>query len=254
MKNLILRWAARYAEAKSLPDSVPTSGPAALKNDFIEMYLGDDFVPMRFRVEQVVESGLGGYWYENYGEGGFPASVPNVYLSQYHLTFRHFYKGYTFKYSSPGKFVLHQLLCLPYFQIWRERAEQSFFNRRRFATKDRIEVLRFFLGQSLEERVPHTDRHALLDKLISPRWVNHPKQLELYRYYGLLLDSLVNSRDLEKRGNSYVITGEALTTLFNHEESERRHNDNVRQQRALKTLTGVLAVLGAIQIIVQWLH
>jgi hypothetical protein len=74
--------------------------------------------------------------------------------------------------------------------------------------------------------------------MFSIRFFGHPDEETTSRYYELVLDSLLKSKDLELADNTYYgLSSQGLTTLSAYEEEERRHRDNVRVQALIGVLT-----------------
>jgi hypothetical protein len=63
----------------------------------------------------------------------------------------------------------------------------------------------------------------------------------------LYLDSLIDSGELRKINNEYVVTGKAIGTIEKYEEEERRHTEAVKLQKKMFWLT----ILGVLFTIVQ---
>jgi len=61
------------------------------------------------------------------------------------------------------------------------------------------------------------------------------------------LDSLVDSGELEKVNNEYVVKGAAISTIEKYEEDERRHTEAVKLQRKMFWLTVVAVIFAMIQ-------
>lgn len=124
---------------------------------------------------------------------------------------------------------------------------QFFFNKRKFVTKKRMELLQFMIDDQLDRTHNGISLLDLMTKLYSINWVSHPSgddeeiKLEFY------LESLVESGDLVKINYEYVVKANALSTIEKYEEDERRHTEAVKHQRNLTWLTLVLAIMTAIQ-------
>jgi hypothetical protein len=62
---------------------------------------------------------------------------------------------------------------------------------------------------------------------LHPSWEAQSRKMKLY------LDSLVQSGDIEKVNDEFVVTGKALNTLERYEEEEQRHTEAVKLQRRM---------------------
>ncbi|MBM3713042.1 MAG: hypothetical protein FJW56_06355 [Actinobacteria bacterium] len=124
---------------------------------------------------------------------------------------------------------------------------QYFFNKKRLITKNRMQLLHFLLGDQIDGHNNGFDIHDLMTKLYSIRWVFHPYAESQQNKLELYLGSLVNSGELQKTNENYVVTGKALTTLENFELEEQRHVEAIKLQRKLFWLTLILVIIGLIQ-------
>lgn len=57
----------------------------------------------------------------------------------------------------------------------------------------------------------------------------------------------MESGDINKVNNEYVVTGKAISTMEKYEEDERRHSDSVRRQRKMVYLTVLILVAAIVQ-------
>ncbi|MCH9053996.1 MAG: hypothetical protein IIA72_23590 [Proteobacteria bacterium] len=85
------------------------------------------------------------------------------------------------------------------------------------------------------------------------RWEGHPDNWQLFQYYVLVLDSLVDSGDLILENNVYRLSPRALSTLAQLEEDNRKHGDLVTLQYIIAGLTLALVIVGIIQASVVYL-
>ena len=85
------------------------------------------------------------------------------------------------------------------------------------------------------------------------RWARHPDNEQLHQYYVLVLDSLVESDDLNLEDNGYHLSPKALSTLAQFEEDNRKHRDLVIMQKILAALTFALVMVGMqLEILLAW--
>jgi len=110
-----------------------------------------------------------------------------------------------------------------------------------------MKVLEYFFEQTLTNRTFHSSYVAIVQGLNGIRAFGHPHIDDTQRYYELVLNSLVESGDLERREIYYSLSPHALVTLSGYEVEERRHRAEIRQQRILGFLTFVLILIGLLQ-------
>lgn len=80
--------------------------------------------------------------------------------------------------------------------------------------------------QANEPKQPFAS-HALMTYLHSTRWYLHPKQQILRKKLDLYLESFVASGEIEKskNGDTYSISGKAITTLETYQIETKRAKD-----------------------------
>jgi len=68
-----------------------------------------------------------------------------------------------------------------------------------------------------------------------------------------MIQALLVSGDIEEHRHSYRITGKAINTLSEYEVENRRHTEAINQTTHIKWLTGILAIVGIIQVAIVYL-
>ena len=71
----------------------------------------------------------------------------------------------------------------------------------------------------------------------------HPSFDILHKKLDLYLESLVESGELKKVNDEFVVTGNAISTIEKYEEEERRHTEAVKLQRKMFWLTIIAVIL-----------
>lgn len=175
--------------------------------------------------------------------------LASIHPSQFYIT--HYYGVAEVKYFGIMDFVIGRLTCWPYIKIHFEQSlsklDQYLFNKKKLVTKQRIELLRFLMLQTLEGQDSFVEID-LMTQLYSIKWVLHPdrdsqrKKLEFY------LKSLVDTGELQKVNHKYALTGHAVRTIEEYEEQERKHTENVKMQRRMFWLTLAIVILTLVQV------
>jgi hypothetical protein len=128
-----------------------------------------------------------------------------------------------------------------------ESTHQYFFNKRKLVTKRRMELLQMMMDDQLNREHDGISSLDLISNIYSMRLFLHPSWEVQHKKIELYLDSLIDSGELRRFNNEYVITGKAISTIEKYEEEERRHTDAVRLQKKMFWLT----ILGVLFTIVQ---
>lgn len=179
-----------------------------------------------------------------------PVDVALSAIESKDVSITHFYGYSEVQYSGVISFALGRTLFLPYAKIrlvrMIESTDQYFFNKKKFFTKQRIDLLRFLVQRQLEGK-PVSSPIDLMTELYSVKWVRHPdkdSQKERIKFY---LDSLVDTGELRRHDHRYELTGEALKAIDVYEEQERKHTENVKVQRRMFWLTLAIVFLTGAQ-------
>ena len=150
------------------------------------------------------------------------------------------------------KLLFSEALRLHRLEIFKDRLEQRRFNRQPLVRRERLTILKIISDEALKNRDYRASSITLATQLYSNRVFFHPERTQMLNYCALLLDSLVNSRDLILENHAYRLSPQALHTMAIHEEEDRRHRDMLAQQRAVKWLTFALIFVGLIQAYASW--
>lgn len=167
------------------------------------------------------------------------------------LRVTHFYGLAEVTYNNIYDIVWHYFTKMIYLKINLYRhidtTHQYFFNKRKFFTKKRMDLLQFMINDQLDRTHKGIGAIDLMTKLYSIKWVLHPSADEQQEKLELYLDSLVESGELEKINSKYIVTGKSISTVERYEEQERKHTEAVKLQKKMFWLTVVIALVAAVQ-------
>jgi hypothetical protein len=177
--------------------------------------------------------------------------IPYDWFNLSNIRITHFYGTATFKYNSLYNYVLHGFtrkdIVLSHLRRISSYILQFFYNRTKLIMVQRHELLKAIVQNYIDSTHAGIDHLDLMTKLYSIRWIMHPKGEEVEKKLELYLDSLVETGELSKINNEYVVNGKAIVTIENYEEAERRHRDNIKAQRRMIYLTVILAIFALVQ-------
>ncbi len=167
------------------------------------------------------------------------------------LTITHYYGLFKVSYTSVYDLAWNYLSKFVYLKIHLYRrissVHQHFFNKKKLVTKKRMELIEFMMNDQLVREHQGIDIIDLMTKLYSMKWVSHPSADEQTNKLELYLDSLLDSGDLKKINDEYVVTGKAISTIEKYEEDDRRHTVAVKLQKKMILLTMILALVAIVQ-------
>ncbi len=172
-------------------------------------------------------------------------------LDQFKIRIVHYYGSSVIKYSSIYDIIWNYFSKFVYINIHINRAissiSQYFFNRKNLVTRRRMELIQFMLDDQINRTHTGIGILSLMTKLYSIKWVLHPSADDQEKKLEIYLDSLVESGELRKVNQEYIVTGKAISTLERYEEEERRHIQSVKLQRRMVILTLILVLVGLLQ-------
>lgn len=175
-------------------------------------------------------------------------------LSRYAFRWTQFYRAERADFKGPKRFVFSQVFFVAKLMWIKEAISQRIYNSRARFIRERMAVL-----QKILERDLSADRSSpgkeigwsqfdLLSDMYSMRIFLHPNYNAEARRFFLLLDSLVDSGDMVRNGNSFRVCARAMTTIANYEIEGRRHRIAVLQNWIIIILTIVLAASAVLEI------
>lgn len=232
----MISWLISRLLTKACPREIPMGRPEANNNDCYSICLCNQ-------------------------KGKGKALVDN-FNSQNSFIVKHYYRNHQKEYKNIFWLYINYNLCL-----WKttvrlkdflEALLQWVFNRKNLVTKNRVELLKFVLNDSLsgdddqvhfDEKLKKFYPTTILNKLHTDKWILHPNRLRTKKELVLYLDSLVDTGELKKEGSQYSITSKALVTIEEAEKSDRRHSEIISTQRVIAALTAVLAIAAFISIL-----
>ncbi|PBB67118.1 hypothetical protein CK228_18185 [Mesorhizobium sp. WSM4312] len=215
------------------------------RGNFFVNYLHEKDGRKRFIVRDVDTDGVSGLWFDEDGGNGQPKKLTNEELKEFSLSFVHHYLGAPMTtYGNLFAFFWGVFTFYPLRRRWWDKLAQDEFNRKPLIRSGRLEVLRFFLNQTVKRGSYRVSSVSLMADLFSMRFFGHPEEEETSTYYELVLRSLVHSKDLQTEDHEiyYSLSDQGLTTLSGYEEEERRHRGNLWLQALIVILT--LATVG----------
>ncbi|MER9105740.1 hypothetical protein NKH95_17555 [Mesorhizobium sp. M0848] len=246
--------ALKIAAKKPVPERLFITGSSASGNDCVHIRFYD---PANQNNEILVD-GLGqvaasGHYYNEPTGGAYACSIPRAGLQDFGFKAEHYFKGHRITTTEAWRFVLSQWTFYHWIYHLKDRWAQARFNRRPLVRQGRIDVLRYFVSNTIEKGGFTSDRTDLIWKLYSLRSFRHPDREATTNYYGLILQSLVQSGELDQEAGNYRLSVSGISGLIAYELEERRFKQNARLQAILAVLTGVLILVGLAQVVVSYL-
>lgn len=249
IRERVQKWLLPSILNKPCPERIPRTGEKAQSIDCYVVAFDDGEIPY-FVATSVLPNGLKGVKWS----GSMYADEVELTWSELKvkdLRISHFYGTAEITYTSIYRYLWNKITKLIYFRIRSYRlidnVDQYLFNKRELSTKQRIELLQFMLEDQLKRQHDGIDTIDLMTKLYSIKWVMHPTRKEQQKRLELYLDSLVESKDVEKINDRYVVTGRAITTVEKYVIEERKHLETVKLQKKMFWLTLILATMAIIQ-------
>jgi len=231
------------------PNNIPRSGEEGAKINCFSVFLTKSSEPYLYF--QKPKDGFFVVLEWNNGEFVKVRDVSLDEIYEFDLLIRHCWGLATIEYTNIYDFIFHRITGLIYIKVFLQRKfeaiTQYFFNIRKLTTQKRIELLQFMLKDQLSRDHDGISANGILFKLYSYRWFYHPDGPQHEKMLQMHLDSLVESGDLQKINNEYVVQGKAISTIEKYEEDESRHHDRVLTAKTMVLLTLVIAIAALLQ-------
>jgi len=247
------------ALSKPAPSSIPRSGEAGRRMDCFSVRL-DGTAPEELQIlvkELTANSIDGNCWSGDSFE--WPCSIPNVFLPEFKLNAVHYYGLQTHTYNNGFWLVILEYLHFPLIAASWRRIRQVMFNSTTPARTKRMDALRDIYDLTLQSgndffvsRESTISSVDLLHKKYGHRIWDHPLQKSRLRELTMVLDSLVETKDLNKKDLGYAMAPTGLKTMSDFEESERKQRTSEIQTWLMIILTLVVAAATVIQAFAAW--
>jgi hypothetical protein len=237
---------------KPAPDRIPLSSPGALENDFYSVHLEDPESNTRILIRKPKKAGYEALVWKGEQSGKVKTlTEKDVDSTKFDLRIEHYYQGYQFDYTDPGKFLLMNFIRWHVLVKFKDRLSQSLYNKKRLVREERMELLGHLVERKIDN--PRDEIYPLLLAVqkYSRKWLYHPDKDRHKAHLELVLDSFVESGELAKKDTNYVVTGKALVTLSEFELNVQRHQDQIKTAKVGNRLTWAIVIVGIAGILSQ---
>ncbi|MER9251465.1 hypothetical protein NKI59_06560 [Mesorhizobium sp. M0598] len=254
IRNRFYVAALNIAARKPVPERLFITGSSASGNDCVHMWFYDPADMNR----QIMVGPLGplaasAHYYNEPTGVAYACSIPRAGLQDFGFKAEHYFKGHRITTTEAWRFVVGQWALSHWIYHLKDRWAQARFNRKPLVRQGRIDVLRYFVSNTIAKSGFTSDRTDLIWKLYSLRSFRHPEREATANYYGLTLASLVESKELTQEAGNYRLSPSGISGLIAYELEERRFKQNARLQAILAVLSGVLILVGIAQVVVSYL-
>lgn len=228
------------------PSRIPLSGYERLKQRNYYTVNLEGPSDRGLLVERLTSEGVAGLWFNGPSSHSEQRTLSSDQLLGFDLLITHYWRELELRYRSPLTFLLHEYLHLPRLRLAKERLGRWLFNRRSLAQSDSIHVLRWIVDQTVRNQNFGCNAATVLQAFYGPRVFHHPNFESLHRYYGLVLDGLKVSGELEYE-NGFRPLPRAIARIEQFDLDAQRFERGTKLQRAIVILTIVIAVATAAQ-------
>jgi hypothetical protein len=249
IETFIYRWLLPRLIAKACELSIPRSGKSGEKVNCYVVAIDHGDSPYFIATSIDADVMIGLKWNgSSYAEN---ATISIKEIEKGTLNITHYYGLSEITYDNIYDVAWHYITRFIYLKIHIYRhidsTYQYFFNKRKFVTKKRMELLRLMMEDQLDRTHAGINSLDLMTKIYSMRLFLHPSWEIQHKKIDLYLDSLVSSGELSNVNDEYVVTGSAIATIEKYEEEERRHTEVVKLQRKMFWLTLVAVAFAVVQ-------
>jgi len=253
MRNYIIRKVLNRLLQKACPSRIPRSGKEGRKINCFNIFIYEnnqrDVV-----IQNVTKTHFEGIkWDGKHYSIDYSTTLNSIKMRNIKINHNFglndiYYNGFI-DYMISG-FTKIQILKVQLQKIW-DKSNQYIYNKKKFATIDRLYLLRYLIDYYLKSNGESIHIMNLMTELHTLRWILHPNKDKEELKLKLLLGSFIVSEDLQMTGNKYIITPKSIATLTNYEEAERKHKDNRYLKIVMIILTLILALSSLVQIILS---
>lgn len=156
----------------------------------------------------------------------------------------HYFKDAKLTYSSPITAALFRRLGLTHVQYWLFTLSNQLLARRIRPIQSRADVLKAILDLH-EERYGDIKFYTVSHRLLGPKKSNvrHQNKLNHWRQVRNIIDSLIHTGELTKKGNhgSVVPTGKAYASLMDWHREISREKNQLKREIFVIILTALIA-------------
>ncbi len=247
MRKWLTWWMVRKIDDKRAPDLIPMGGdPEKIAaRDYFTLHMSSDD-GNRYLFRGIEQGGLKFSQFNN-ATGSFDL---DVFLSlsetaRMELVCTYYYKANEFRFSDRLDFYLSMSSGWWRLQIRRHELSQWIFNRKSLSTTKRLEMMRFICDRKMSDPNFSLNLYSRVMSVYGERVWSHPDIDALAKKEEFLLDSLVETGDLQKtNGPTFKISPKLLASFEALELDERKTSRSNRIQWAL-WIVGFFAALGA---------
>jgi hypothetical protein len=251
-KEALYRWAMTLALRRPAPDRIPLSDYERVRaRDYYSAHISDQDGKWHMLVRTIEPDGIAGL--QHLGEKKLKDhKIASSDIACHNVLFSAYYAELEVRYTKPLRFILHYYFPLARISLIGKRVRRFLYRRTNLIRGERMRVLRLILDKHFDDPDYRASPDGLMTLLYGPRWGAHPKHLQLFFYYDMLLKSLAESGDMVKDNFSYRVQPQAVRSVSEYEEEDRRHQDMLRLQRRIAWLTVALVAVGATQAYVTY--
>jgi hypothetical protein len=195
-----------------------------------------------FLVKGIDGDNLTGFLWDNNSYSS-EANIPVELIVANNLIISHYRGVEEIKYRGIWDFVLNQVTRWVYIKIFIDNLNQQRFKKKKLIIKERLDLLKFMVSDQFKRSHKGISILDLMTKLYTIQWIDHPESQTQEEKLELYLDSLVNSGDIQKINNEYMVIGKAISSIEKFEEEERRHVENWKMQRRILWLNIIIVML-----------
>lgn len=260
IKRKVFKYLLPRLMSKKCPRCIPLSGEAGDKVDcyFVHFSNGvsghiDSIDLEKFELQVLTADDKGEYRISK------KISVDDILGST--IDVRHYYRKHIITCDSLARFLIHYVTRYQQFMvnflIVKEKIFQKKFNRKSLLSHQYVELLKIILDNQLDnsknESYKGINCNALMTKIHSERWIDHPDGQRNKAKIQIFLDSFIDDGTCNKEKQFYRITGKAIQYIQEYETEESRHIDSLAVQRGIRCLTWIIALSAILQAgVIEW--
>ncbi|MDH0141144.1 hypothetical protein [Aquipseudomonas alcaligenes] len=251
-RNTFKKIAVRYGMTRPAPNNIPLSFPRAADNDFfsVDLYRADG--DRRLWATGATKDEVSGVSWENGNSRDDVIRFESEDFKSAEVVVTYYYRGFEFSFRHGLWLIAFDLLHIAKLWVLLKSAQQGVFNSKELVMYERMELLRWMVNRSIDDRGVALSALSIATELNSNRWFFHPGRRRHQNYIGLMLESLESSGDLQRDNHGlFKVSPQALASLDEYERAAQSHSDSISVARTANRLALLVLIVTAIGVIIE---
>lgn len=254
-RNTFKKIAVRYGMTRPAPNTIPLSFPRAAENDFfsVDLYRSDG--NRRLWATSAKKDEVSGVSWDSGESRDDVIRFDSEDFKSAEVVVTYYYRGFEFSFRNGLWLIAFDLLYIAKLWVLLKSAQQGLFNNKELVMYERMELLRWMVNRSLDDRAVALSALSIATELNSNRWFFHPGRRRHQNYINLMLESLESSGDLQRdQHNFFRVSPQALASLDEYERAAQSHSDSIKVANTANRVAWLVLFVTVVGVVVEILR